>query len=142
MVDGVVGQGVGELEDGMGAAFQVFIPKASWYWTFAMVAILSCNFRLKDDLRSLYVHINSISRDRNRNGPVPRNQIIQVLRLAIAHALLHYHQYTLSDSRIASARRTLLFDFPIIAVSYREVLSDVSRDGTEVKAVKQKRAAE
>lgn len=106
-----------------------------------MIAISFLCFRLKDELRSPYVHINSIPRYRNRNGPIPRNQIIQVLRLAIAHALLHYHQYTLSDSRIACAQRTLLFNFPI--VTYRkEKLSDVSREGIEVKAVKQKRAAE
>ena len=58
------------------------------------------NLCIVGQARKEYVHINNIPRNRNRNGPISRNQIIQVLRLAIAHALLHYHQYTLSDSRM------------------------------------------
>lgn len=86
------------------------------------------------------IHIYCISWNRDGNRPDPRDKVVQILGLGIAHALLQHRQYTLSDCR--AARHTLLVDFPMIAVYNLLSRARCRRRESEVKAVKAQSTAE
>ena len=139
MVNGVGGEGVCEFEGGAGAGLEIVGPELI---SIKHEAHGRCSqWRAPaSSMSMIYLHIYRIPRDRDGNRPVPRDKIVQVLSLAIAHTLLQHRQYTLSECRVA--RRTLLLDFPMIAVYTSFSRARCRRGECRVKAVTAKRAAE